>query len=51
MFKLQKFIDRKKTLILKKIQIMFLKNLKKRYVSYLCVIFPNEIFPLSLKKI
>jgi len=31
----------KKTLILKKNQINFVKNQKKIYVSYLCVISPN----------
>ncbi len=34
-FKLQRFIDRKKNLILKNNQTNFVKNQKKIYVSYL----------------
>jgi len=40
-FKLWRFINWKKNLILKKNQINFVKNQKKIYISYFCVISPN----------
>jgi len=48
--KLQRFIHKKKTLIFKNNQIHFVKNQKKIYVSYLCVISPNQFFSILFEK-